>query len=123
MMQILRTSQMLSICRTIKRYIQTKKKNYISQEKRRDIFVFAFLTVGFLTLCQRGRIQTHARGSAGGLEAWTHCWPWTTTSCASPSVHIYKHNHRHIHYPTVSGLSCFLENISTYTSTTKVVLF
>lgn len=67
MMQILRTSQLLSICWIIKRYIP-KKINYISQEKRRDIFVFAFPILGFLTLCQRGGIHAQAQDSAGGSD-------------------------------------------------------
>lgn len=98
--------------------VYSEKKNYISQEKR-DIFVFAFLTLGFLTLCQRGGIHTHqSQHSAGGsdtllaMENSKWCKPTCAHLQAQPQT-----------YPLADSFwfVSFSENISTYTPTTKVL--
>lgn len=87
---------------------------------KRDIFVFVVLILGFLTLFQRGETHTQAQDSAGGLDAlltmdsskW--CKPMCAHLQAQPQTHPLADK---------SWLVLFLENISTYTPTTKVVLF
>lgn len=118
MIQILRTSQMLSICWTIEVY--SEKNNYINHEYRRDIFVFAFLISGFLTLCQRGGIHTQAQDSAGGSD--TLLAMDSSKWCKSVWAHLQTQSQT---YSLADSFwfVLFLENINTYTPTTKEVLF